>query len=588
MTLTTQSPSPQQETRPGQETPMQQQTAPAAGRMLVAGPMESGYETVLSPEALDFLAALHAALLDERRTLLTEREFRSAAFLRGEFPSYPEATREIREDASWHAIGGRGAKGLSRRRVEITGAPDGRTAANALNSDADSWLADFEDAMSPTWSNVVTGQLNLIDAVRGRLRHVTRVGKLYEQRNPTPPTLVVRPRGLHLPEAHLRYVDAQGAETQASASIVDFGLYFFHNAEALAESGRGAYFCIPKMESAAEARWWNRMFLLSQSLKGLPVGSIRTTALIETLGAAIEMEEIVWELRDHCVGLHAGRWDYIFSMIKAFRHDPTFLLPDRKVLTMDLPFLQAYTSRIVDVCHRRGIHALGGMATAFPDREDPEKTAEAQRRVREDKQHEAAQGFDGTWVAHPSLIPVAREAFEEVLGDDDNQIDWVPPTSGSGENGAITAEDLLSREGLPTTEDLSKRVSEEGVRTNIRAGLAYLNAWLSGQGALKVDHLVEDVSSVEISRAQIWQWIRRGVQLDNGRVLTGLLVDRWIAEELAITERSPVDHFTESADVFRSGSMGEELPESFTVAAYDKHLVDRRARAFGSFTGVFH
>ncbi|WP_051297872.1 malate synthase [Brevibacterium album] len=580
MMLTTQSPSPQQ------ETPHQQEASPAAGRMYVTGPLESGFDSVLTPEALAFLAALHTQLLDERRTLLTEREFRSAAFLRGEFPAYPEETRAIREDTSWHAIGHRGAKGLSRRRVEITGAPDGRTAANALNSDADSWLADFEDAMSPTWANVVTGQANLMEAVRGRLRHVTRVGKLYEQRNPNPPTIVVRPRGLHLPEAHLRYTDAQGAETQASASIVDFGLYFFHNARALAEAGGGAYYCIPKMESAAEARWWNRMFVISQGLLGLPVGTIRATALIETLGAAIEMEEIVWELRDHCAGLHAGRWDYIFSMIKAFRHDPTFLLPDRKVLTMDLPFLRAYTQRIVDVCHRRNIHALGGMATAFPDREDPEKTAEAQLRVREDKEHEAAQGFDGTWVAHPSLIPVARAAFEEVLGDDDSQIDWVPPTSGSGENGAITAADLLSREGLPTTEDLSKRVSEEGVRTNIRAGLAYLNAWLSGQGALKVDHLVEDVSSVEISRAQIWQWIRRGVQLEGGRVLTGLLVDRWLAEELAITERSPIDHYTDAAELFRAGAMGEELPESFTVHAYDRHLVDRRARAFGSYPGA--
>jgi malate synthase len=560
----------------------------AGGRMVVAGPMEPTFDTVLTQEALDFLAALHAEFLTERRVLLADREPRHRAIARGELPTHREDTRHIREDASWTAIGHEGAPGLSRRRVEITGAPDGRTAVNALNSDADSWLADFEDAMSPTWRNVVLGQVNLRAAVRNRLKHVTRVGKYYEQRSSrrpdaAQPTIVVRPRGLHMPEAHLRYVDRNGAETAASASLVDFGLYVFHNAAELAARGSGTYLCIPKIEGASEARWWNRLLERSRQLLGLEPGTLRTTVLIETVGAAIEMEEIVWELRDHCAGLHAGRWDFIFSMTKAFRHDLTFLLPDRKEVTMELPFLTHYAQRIIDVSHRRGVHALGGMATAFPDREDPELTAAAQEGVRHDKEREAAQGFDGTWVAHPTLIPVARTAFEEVLGDADHQIERIPATTGSGENGQITAADLLSREGLPTPEDLREHVSEEGVRTNIRACLAYLDAWLSGKGALKVDHLVEDVSSVEISRAQIWQWIRRGVRMDNGRVLTRPLVDRYVAEELAITSRNPLDHFCDSADLLRWGALGDDLPDSFTVEAYQRFMIDRTVREAGQF-----
>ena len=555
----------------------------AGGRMVVAGPMEPTFDTVLTHEALDFMSQLHAEFLTERRRLLTERGPRNDAIARGDLPGHREDTRHIREDADWRAIGHAGASGLSRRRVEITGAPDGRTAVNALNSDADSWLADFEDAMSPTWSNVVLGQVNLRAAVRNRLKHVTRVGKYYEQRtsrraHAQQPTIVVRPRGLHMPEAHLRYVDRNGSETSAAASLVDFALYFFHNAQELAARGSGIYFCIPKVESAAEARWWNRLFLRAQELLGLDPGTLRATVLIETLSAAIEMEEIVWELRDHCAGLHAGRWDYIFSMTKAFRHDSSFLLPDRKEITMELPFLTSYAQRIIDVSHRRGIHALGGMATAFPDREDPDLTAVAQQGVRDDKEREAAQGFDGTWVAHPNLIPVAREAFEAVLGDADHQIARIPATDGTGENGRITSADLLSRDGLPTPEDLREHVSEDGVRTNIRACIAYLNAWLSGKGALKVDHLVEDVSSVEISRAQIWQWIRRGVKMDNGRVLTTVLVDRYVAEELAITSRNPLDHFCDSAELLRWGALGKDLPDSFTVEAYQRFMVDRAAK----------
>lgn len=555
----------------------------AGGRMVVTGPMEPTFDTVLTHDALDFLATLHEEFLTERRTLLAERGPRHDAIARGEMPTDREDTRRIREDATWRAIGHEGAPGLSRRRVEMTGAPDGRTAVNALNSDADSWLADFEDAMSPTWRNVVLGQVNLRAAVRNRLKHVTRVGKYYEQRTSrrpesAQPTIVVRPRGLHMPEAHLRYVDRFGAETAASAALVDFGLYFFHNAAELVARGSGIYFCIPKIEGASEARWWNRLFHRAQQLLHIAPGTLRSTVLIETVGAAIEMEEIVWELRDHCAGLHAGRWDFIFSMTKALRHDGSFLLPDRKEITMELPFLTHYAQRIIDVSHRRGIHALGGMATAFPDREDPELTAAAQAGVRADKEREAAQGFDGTWVAHPTLISVARTAFEEVLGDADHQIDRIPQTNGSGEGGRITAADLLSREGLPTPEGLREHVSEEGVRTNIRACLAYLDAWLSGKGALKVDHLVEDVSSVEISRAQIWQWIRRGVRMDNGRVLTRVLVDRYVAEELAITSRNPLDHFCDSADLLRWGALGEELPEFFTVEAYQRHMIDRSTR----------
>ncbi|GAA4387543.1 malate synthase A [Brevibacterium pityocampae] len=536
-------------------------------RMIITGPMTTGYEQILTAEALDFVAALHEEFVGRRREILSAREVRRANIDHGRFPTFKAETRSIREDADWQVAGHRGAPGLEDRRVEITGPVSARMAINALNSAARVWLADLEDATSPTWDNIVTGIGNLTRAVRGELEFTAAdTGKQYRVTNPTPPTIVVRPRGWHLPEKHLRFVDDNGSEFAASASLVDFGLYLFHNAAELIARGRGPYFYIAKLEAAREAKLWNDVFVFAQDRLGIPQGTIRATVLIETITAAFQMEEILWEMREHIAGLNAGRWDYIFSLIKNFRNHRDFLLPDRSEVTMTVPFMRAYTELLVQTCHKRGAHAIGGMSAFIPNRREPETTAHAFEQVRADKQREAGDGFDGSWVAHPDLIPVAQEAFDAVLGDRPHQLDRLR------EDVAVSAEDLIDMSGMDGTP------TEAGVRANIRVGLGYLNAWLGGTGAVALNNLMEDAATAEISRGQIWQWVQHGAQLVDGRTVTRSLVDRFLAEELATIPRHPADHYCDAVEIFRQTALREEFPDFLTTPAYTQYLVDRRAR----------
>ncbi|MCT1921883.1 malate synthase A [Brevibacterium luteolum] len=539
--------------------------------MMITGPMQRGYETVLTREALDFVAALHANFFARRREILAARDVRRAAIDHGRLPDFKDETREIREDPSWQVAGHRGAPGLEDRRVEITGPVSAPMAINALNSDAKVWLADLEDATSPTWDNIVTGIGNLSQAVRGTLEFTDEAkGKHYEVTNPTPPTMVVRPRGWHLPEKHLRYVDDHGTDTSASASLVDFGLFFFHNAQALIDAGRGPYFYLAKLEAAREAKLWDDVFSFAEDYLGLSHGTIRATVLIETITAAFQMEEILYELRDHCAGLNAGRWDYIFSMIKNFRSHREFVLPDRSQVSMTVPFMRAYTEHLVKVCHKRGAHAIGGMSAFIPNRRQPEVTENAFAQVKADKDREAGDGFDGSWVAHPDLIPIARESFDAVLGDKPNQLDR------QRDDVETTAADLLSMEGLDA------QPTEAGVRANIRVGLGYLNAWLSGTGAAALNNLMEDAATAEISRSQIWQWIHHGVILEDGRPVTRRLVERIMAEELATIRRHPADHYCDAVQILRETALDDDLPDFLTTPAYKQFLVHRHAREYGA------
>ncbi|HRP99505.1 MAG TPA: malate synthase A, partial [Terrimesophilobacter sp.] len=383
-------------------------------RIDIAGPLRERYDEILSPEALKFLTELHDRFAGRRHDELAARMRVRYALGNGRNLDFLPETRHIREDATWRVAGA--GPGLEDRRVEITGPTDRKMTINALNSGANVWLADQEDATSPTWQNVIEGQLSLFDAIRGRIDYTSPEGKEYRVTAEQTPTIVVRPRGWHLVEKHLTHVDRAGRRMPASGSLVDFGLFFFHNAAELIAAGRGPYFYLPKLESHREARLWNEVFEFAQERFGIPHGTIRATVLIETYPAAFEMEEILYELRDHCAGLNAGRWDYIFSIIKNYRgRGARFVLPDRNQITMTVPFMRAYTELLVKTCHRRGAHAIGGMSAFIPNRRDPEVTARALERVSADKQREAADGFDGTWVAHPDLVQTARDQFDAVL-----------------------------------------------------------------------------------------------------------------------------------------------------------------------------
>ncbi|MDQ3044059.1 MAG: malate synthase A, partial [Chloroflexota bacterium] len=404
---------------------------------------------------------------------------------------------------------------LDDRRVEITGPCDRKMVINALNSGARVFMADLEDASSPTWTNVLDGQQNLADAVRRTITFQSPDGREYRLNNETA-TLVVRPRGWHLVERH---VEIDGVAI--AGSLFDFGLYFFHNAAELLERGSGPYFYLPKLESHREARLWNDVFTTAQEALGITQGSIRATVLIETLPAAFEMEEILYELRDHAAGLNAGRWDYIFSAIKTFRDRPDLVLPDRSQVTMTVPFMRAYTQLLVRTCHRRGAHAIGGMAAFIPTRHDPKVNERALAAVRADKEREAGDGFDGTWVAHPGLVPIAMEVFDRVLGDRPHQKDRlredVQPDAAA-----------ISAIGVPDGS-----ITEEGLRTNVSVALQYLNSWLSGTGAAAINNLMEDAATAEISRAQLWQWIRHGATTTDGAPITAARYDQVRTEELA-------------------------------------------------------
>ncbi|MFF0292102.1 malate synthase A [Kitasatospora sp. NPDC004614] len=525
----------------------------------VSGPPVERAEEVLTPQALAFVAGLHRAFDGRRRELLAARTARRAEIARTGTLGFRPETAAIRA-ADWQVAPA--PRALVDRRVEITGPTDRKMTVNALNSGAQVWLADFEDASAPTWANVVSGQLNLIDAFEGRIDFTDARGKAYTLKPAAElATVVVRPRGWHLDERHLS-VDGE----PVAGAFVDFGLYFFHNAARLLARGAqdpnsGPYFYLPKTESHLEARLWNEVFTHAQAELGIPHGTIRATVLIETITAAFEMDEILHELREHAAGLNAGRWDYLFSIVKNFRDAGAgFILPDRNSVTMASPFMAAYTRLLVRTCHRRGAHAIGGMAAFIPSRTDPEVNAAALAKVRADKEREAAGGFDGSWVAHPDLVPVARACFDAVLGERPHQ------KENPGAAGDVTAEELLNVAGAQGS------CTSTGLRNAVQVGVRYVEAWLRGIGAVAIFHLMEDAATAEISRSQIWQWIHNGVVLaDTGEKVTVEQVRLLLAEELAAlrteTEAEAGRRWDEAAALFEQVALGEEFPEFLTLPA---------------------
>jgi malate synthase len=466
-------------------------------------PVDARLAPIVRADALAFVVRLHREFNATRERLLRARADRQAEFSAGLLPDFLAASRGVRE-ATWRVAPV--PTDLQRRHVEITGPAERKMIINALNSGADVFMADFEDALSPTWTNVLEGQQNLIDAVAGTIAFTSPEGKTYRLRDKVA-TLLVRPRGWHLVEKHVR-VDGR----PIAAGLFDFGLYFFYNARRLRERGTGPYFYLPKLESHLEARLWNDVFVAAQDALGVPRGTIKATVLVETVLAALEMDEILYELRDHSAGLNAGRWDYIFSIIKKFRDRPEFTLPDRGQITMTVPFMRAYTELLVQTCHRRGAHAIGGMAAFIPSRRDPAVNEVALAKVREDKVREAHDGFDGTWVAHPDLVPTAADEFARVLGARPNQMDRLR------DDVHVAARQILDVR-VP-----GGQTTAAGLRNNVSVGLQYLDAWLSGTGAAAIYSLMEDSATAEISRSQVWQWVRHGTTLaDGGRVTRDLV-----------------------------------------------------------------
>jgi malate synthase A len=519
----------------------------------ICGPNLPRCHEVLTPEAVEFVAALTRAFRPRIDEALGERRRRRQRWAKGERLGFLPETREIRESA-WQVAPIPAA--LQRRVVEITGPVDRKMIINALNSGADCFMADFEDSTSPTWENLIQGQVNLLDAVRGTIAFDDpRTGKSYRL-GEQPALLLVRPRGLHLPERHLM-VDAR----PVPGPLLDFGLFFFHNARALVERGAGPYFYLPKLESHREARIWDQVFRYAQDALGLPVGSVKATVLIETLPAAFEMHEILWELRDHAAGLNCGRWDYIFSFIKSHAHDPSAILPDRGQVTMVQPCMRAYTRLVVQTCHRRGAFAMGGMAAQIPIKDDPAANERALEAVRADKRREVADGHDGTWVAHPGLVDLARAAFLERMRGA-NQLDVMQADLRVG------ADDLLRvPEGTRT---------EAGLRHNVRVGVQYLEAWLRGQGCVPIYNLMEDAATAEISRTQVWQWVRYGATLEGGSRLTPDRLRRVVAEELRVIEGEVgavafgSGRYPSAAALFERLATAPECEEFLTLSAYDQ------------------
>mgnify|MGYP001182239402 FL=1 len=514
----------------------------------VVGPVTAEFAEILTEPALDFVAALHREFNPRRLELLQRRVERQRALDAGEFPDFLPETAHIRE-SEWRVAPA--PPDLEDRRVEITGPVDRKMMINALNSGARVFMADFEDALSPTWANVVQGQINLRDAVRRTISFESPDGRIYRLAEKTA-TLVVRPRGWHLVERHV-LVDGE----PISASLFDFGLYFFHNAHELLARGSGPYFYLPKLESHLEARLWNDVFNFAQDRLGIPRGTIRATVLIETILAAFEMDEILWELRDHAAGLNAGRWDYIFSVIKKFRRHRDFLLPDRAQVTMTVPFMRAYTELLVRTCHRRGAHAIGGMAAFIPSRRDPQVNEVALAKVREDKEREANDGFDGTWVAHPDLVPVAMEVFDRVLGEKPHQKNRLR------EDVRVTARDLLDVR-VP-----GGRITEAGLRNNVSVALQYLDNWLRGQGAAAIFNLMEDTATAEISRAQLWQWRYHRAELDDGRPVTAEFYEQIRDEELAKLGGEQAGRLREAREILDRLVLADEFIDFLTYLAYD-------------------
>ncbi|HEY9716916.1 MAG TPA: malate synthase A [Trichormus sp.] len=506
------------------------------------------FKEILTPEALEFVAELHTQFNPTREKLLANRAQRKAEINSGKFPDFLKETESVRNDAKWHVA--QAPKDLLDRRVEITGPVETKMMINALNSGANVFMADIEDALSPTWENVIEGQINLKHAVRKTLEFQSPEGKKYKL-NEKLATLLVRPRGWHLLETHVHV----GGEP-ISSSLFDFGLYFFHNAQETLKRNTGPYFYLPKMESHLEARLWNDVFNYAQDKLKVPRGIVRATVLIETIMASFEMDEILYELKDHASGLNAGRWDYIFSMIKKFSNQKDMLLPDRAQITMRVPFMRSYCRLLVQTCHKRGAHAMGGMAAFIPSRKDAQINEVALTKVRDDKELEVSTGFDGTWVAHPDLVAPAKEVFDNTLGSEPNQ------KSKQLTDVNVAAKDLLSLniEG--------GKITEAGLRNNINVALQYIESWLRGVGAAAIHNLMEDAATAEISRAQIWQWIKNGAHLDDGQAVTLELYKKIRDEEVAALTKSGAGRYKETVEIMDKLVDCDEFPEFLTVVAY--------------------
>ncbi|NML51305.1 malate synthase A [Streptomyces sp. R302] len=536
-------------------------SAPAPSPLVVvdAEPLPR-QEEVLTEAALAFVAELHRRFTPRRDELLARRAERRAEIARTSTLDFLPETAAIRADDSWKVAPAPAA--LNDRRVEITGPTDRKMTINALNSGAKVWLADFEDASAPTWENVVLGQVNLIDAYTRNIDFTdARTGKSYAL-GPAEElaTVVMRPRGWHLEERHLTF---EGRPVPGA--LVDFGLYFFHNAQRLIDLGKGPYFYLPKTESHLEARLWNDVFVFAQDYVGIPQGTVRATVLIETITAAYEMEEILYELRDHAAGLNAGRWDYLFSIVKNFRDGgQKFVLPDRNAVTMTAPFMRAYTELLVRTCHKRGAHAIGGMAAFIPSRKDAEVNKVAFEKVKADKDREAGDGFDGSWVAHPDLVPIAMASFDAVLGDRPNQKDRLR------EDVSVAPGDLIA------IDSLDAKPTYDGLRNAVQVGIRYIEAWLRGLGAVAIFNLMEDAATAEISRSQIWQWINAGVVFENGETATPELARKVAAEELAALraeigeEAFAAGKWQQAHDLLLHVSLDADYADFLTLPAYEQ------------------
>jgi malate synthase len=531
---------------------------PGTERVEITGPYGDRYDEILTPQAIDLIAALHAELGPRRSELLAARRRRQAELSGGAMLDFLPETAAIREDPDWRVAAP--APGLADRRVEITGPTDKKMTINALNSGANVWLADFEDANTPLWDNMISGQLNLKDALDRAIDYTSDEGKEYALRpDEELATIVVRPRGWHLDEKHI-LVDG----VRASGSLTDFALYMTASAQRQIDKGKGPYFYLAKNESHLEARLWNDAFVLAQDFLGIPRGTVRATVLIETIPAAFEMEEILYELREHSAGLNAGRWDYLFSVIKKFRtRGRDFVLPERNSVTMTAPFMRAYTELLVKTCHQRGAHAIGGMAAFIPSRRDAAVNDQAMAKVRDDKTRESADGFDGSWVAHPDLVPLCKEVFDGVLGTNPNQI------AKQRDDVHVTAADLLAVSKTPG------QITEAGLRNNISVALQYLASWLGGSGAVGIFNLMEDAATAEISRSQIWQWIHNDVPLDDGRLVTRDLTERLIDEELSKIRAASgagfdAERYGQAVALFTEVALTDSFADFLTIPAYER------------------
>jgi malate synthase len=519
----------------------------------ILAPVTPEFAQILTPEAVAFVAKLHRSFDARRQELLARRKIRQTELDAGKLPEFLPETRHIRE-GDWKVAPV--PQDLQDRRVEITGPTDRKMVINALNSGANMFMADFEDSSTPTWENQIQGQINMRDAIAGTISFTSPEGKHYAL-GEKPATLLVRPRGWHLSEKHMR-VDGQ----PVSGGLFDFGLYFFHNAARRVQKGSGIYLYLPKMESHLEARLWNDAFVLAQQELGLPLGTVKATVLIETIMATFEMEEILHELRDHSAGLNCGRWDYIFSCIKKFKKQPDFILADRGLVTMTSPFMRAYSLLLIKTCHKRGAFAMGGMAAQIPIKNDPAANEAAIAKVRADKEREVTDGHDGTWVAHPGLVAIAREAFDKVMTTP-NQI------QRQRDDVNVTAADLLNFQPQGP-------ITEQGLRTNINIGIQYMGAWLAGTGCVPIFNLMEDAATAEISRAQIWHWIRspKGI-LDDGRKVSRELFQTLVPQELArvkeiLGERQyAAGKYEEGARMFEELTLADDFADFLTLPAYE-------------------